>query len=61
MSSELIVDADLLARDCDTLRKSLSKGSINLILVPEMLKRLHRIIEAADTLSRLHPEDVPTY
>lgn len=59
MTEEVSLAVEQLTLDCDILRKSLSKGSLNLILVPEMRARLHRILEAADTLRRDHPEDSP--
>lgn len=61
MADDNQLDVDSLARSCDLLRKALAKGSTNMILVPEVRDRLHQIIEAADTLLRKHPDDVPEY
>lgn len=59
-TSGSISAADQLALDCDNLRKSLAKGSTNLLLVPEVRARLHRVIEAAHTLLMEHPEEAPS-
>ena len=59
MADDNQLNVDSLARACDQLRKSLAKGSTNMLLVPEVRNRLHRVIEAADTLLRKYPDDVP--
>lgn len=59
-NTDVLSAADQLERDCDNLRKSLAKGSTNLLLVPEVRARLHRVIEAAHTLLLKHPEEAPT-